>query len=123
MLRLQSDMTQEQMAEALGISLDRYRKYENRTPLPLYLVEPFSIITNYSIMFVVTGTLAPEDTPLSDALQDKLLETFRAAEKDVETRRTLEALGRIAQERKQRLDRKVKAKLKRRPGPSKPPEG
>lgn len=47
--------TAEQMATALGIPPDRYRKYEVRSPLPLYLVERFCIITGEELTYMVTG--------------------------------------------------------------------
>lgn len=38
--------TQQQMADALGIPLDAYKKYENRSPLPHYLVPRFCLLTD-----------------------------------------------------------------------------
>lgn len=47
--------TAEQMATALGIPAERYRKYETRSPLPQYLVERFALITDRDISYVLTG--------------------------------------------------------------------
>lgn len=47
--------TAEQMAIALGIPPDRYRKYENRSPLPQWLIPKFAQITDRSIEYVLTG--------------------------------------------------------------------
>ena len=47
--------TSEQMATALGIPSERYRKYEYRSPLPCYLIERFALINNMSIAYVLTG--------------------------------------------------------------------
>jgi len=47
--------TAEQMAVALGIPAERYRKYENRTPLPPYLIHKFALITGVTIEFLLTG--------------------------------------------------------------------
>lgn len=55
LLRESAGKSQPEMAEMLGVPLDRYRKYETRTPLPGYLVEAVSKITGYSVTFVVTG--------------------------------------------------------------------
>lgn len=55
LLRNAAGMSQPQMAEALGVPLDRYRKYESRTPLPAYLLEPLSVVTGFSVNFIVTG--------------------------------------------------------------------
>lgn len=55
LLRNSMGKSQPQMAEALGVPLDRYRKYETRTPLPGYLIEPLSVLTGYSVTFIVTG--------------------------------------------------------------------
>lgn len=49
------DWSQEQMATALGLPYDRYRKYEYRTPLPSYLFEQFSNIVGRDIEYLVTG--------------------------------------------------------------------
>lgn len=54
-LRKGRGLTSEQMATALGIPKDRYRKYEYRSPLPLYLVERFALITGASLAFLITG--------------------------------------------------------------------
>ena len=47
--------TAEQMATALGIPAERYRKYENRTPLPPYLIQRFALIAGVTIEFLLTG--------------------------------------------------------------------
>lgn len=49
------DWTQERMASILGIPPDRYRKYENRSPMPLYLIPRFAAVVDRSIEYVVTG--------------------------------------------------------------------
>jgi transcriptional regulator with XRE-family HTH domain len=40
--------TQKQMAKALSISRENYKKYETRTPLPHRYIEQFCIITGVS---------------------------------------------------------------------------
>jgi transcriptional regulator with XRE-family HTH domain len=54
-LRKGRGWTAEQMAIALGIPVERYRKYEYRTPLPHYLVERFALIVGRDIAYVITG--------------------------------------------------------------------
>lgn len=54
-LRDERGWTQEQMATALGIPYDRYRKYEYRTPIPHYLIEQFAGITGRDVEYVLTG--------------------------------------------------------------------
>lgn len=54
-LRNERGWTAEQMATALGIPPDRYRKYEYRTPLPHYLVQRFALIVGRDVEFVLTG--------------------------------------------------------------------
>jgi len=54
-LRIERGWTAEQMATALGIPPDRYRKYEVRSPLPAYLVERFALIVGRDIAYVLTG--------------------------------------------------------------------
>lgn len=54
-LRIERGWTQDQMATALGIPLDRYKKYEIRSPLPVYLIERFATIVGRDVEYVVTG--------------------------------------------------------------------
>jgi len=54
-LRVGRGWTATEMATALDVPPDRYRKYENRSPLPLYLVERLALIVGQDIEFVVTG--------------------------------------------------------------------
>lgn len=54
-LRDDRGWTAEQMATALGIPPDRYRKYENRSPLPQYLIPLFAQTVDRSIEYVLTG--------------------------------------------------------------------
>lgn len=54
-LRKARGWTAEQMATALGVPPDRYRKYEIRSPLPVYLIERFALICGRDIHYVVTG--------------------------------------------------------------------
>jgi transcriptional regulator with XRE-family HTH domain len=54
-LREEKDWTAEQMAIALGIPPERYRKYENRSPIPHYLIPRFALVVDRSIEYVMTG--------------------------------------------------------------------
>lgn len=54
-LRDERGWTADQMATALGIPPDRYRKYETRSPMPAYLVERFALIVGRDVEFVLTG--------------------------------------------------------------------
>jgi transcriptional regulator with XRE-family HTH domain len=54
-LREERGYTSEQMATALGIPAERYRKYEYRTPLPQYLIEQFAQIVDRDISYMLTG--------------------------------------------------------------------
>lgn len=47
--------TQLQMADALQIELDTYRKYEKRTPLPHHLIERFALFVGRDVAYIVTG--------------------------------------------------------------------
>lgn len=57
-LRKERGWTAEQMATALGIPPDRYRKYEYRTPLPHYLIEQFATIVGRDVEYLLTGRVA-----------------------------------------------------------------
>lgn len=52
------DWTAEQMAIALGIPPERYRKYEYRSVLPHYLIEPFAMIVGRDVAYILTGRSA-----------------------------------------------------------------
>lgn len=47
--------SQAQMAEALGISLDRYKKYEIRDKFPPHLLNKLALITHRPLEYIVTG--------------------------------------------------------------------
>jgi len=48
-------MSQQQMADALGIPLARYKKYESRTPMPHHLIVAFCAIVDCDFPFYFTG--------------------------------------------------------------------
>lgn len=62
-LRNERGWTAEQMATALGIPAERYRKYEYRTPLPHYLIEQFATIVGRDIEYVLTGRTTRRTSP------------------------------------------------------------
>jgi transcriptional regulator with XRE-family HTH domain len=54
-LRKARGLTQAEMAQHLGISLDRYKKYERRSLLPPYLLPRFAAIVDRPIDYIITG--------------------------------------------------------------------
>ena len=56
-LRNERGWTSAQMAMALGVPPDRYRKYEYRSPLPHYLIERFALIVGREVEYVLTGRM------------------------------------------------------------------
>lgn len=64
-LRKERGWTAEQMATALGIPADRYRKYESRTPLPHYLLERFALIVGRDIDYVLIGRSSNRKVPVA----------------------------------------------------------
>jgi transcriptional regulator with XRE-family HTH domain len=50
-----ADMTQQQIADALGMPQDKYKQYETRTLLPHHLIGRFCIITRAYPEWLVTG--------------------------------------------------------------------
>lgn len=54
-LRNARGWTAAQMATALGVPPDRYRKYEYRSPLPAYLMERFALIVECELDYLITG--------------------------------------------------------------------
>lgn len=54
-----SGLTQKEVADALSIPLERYKKYEQRSQLPHYLVERFCELTGSDIAYLFTGKHQP----------------------------------------------------------------
>jgi transcriptional regulator with XRE-family HTH domain len=54
-LRTKRGWTAAQMATALGVPPDRYRKYETRSPLPAYLMPRFCLIVSCDFEYLLTG--------------------------------------------------------------------
>ena len=54
-LRESMNWTAAEMASALDIPAERYRKYESRSLLPHYLIEPFALIVGRDVEYVLTG--------------------------------------------------------------------
>lgn len=54
-LRNERRWSQQQMATALAIPFERYKKYETRSVLPLYLVPRLALMVDRSIAYVLTG--------------------------------------------------------------------
>ncbi|HEU4805194.1 MAG TPA: helix-turn-helix transcriptional regulator [Nitrobacter sp.] len=54
-LRVERGWTQEQMATAIGVPHERYKKYETRSPMPLYLLPRFAMQVDREIEYLVTG--------------------------------------------------------------------
>jgi transcriptional regulator with XRE-family HTH domain len=67
-LRQEKDWTIEQMADALGVPAERYRKYEVRSPLPQYLFERFAQLTGRDVHYIVTGKSAPASPRASQGI-------------------------------------------------------
>lgn len=70
-LRTQSGKTAEEMATALGIPAERYRKYEYRSPLPHYLIEPFAIILSRDVEYILTGRTTRRVSHLQEVAKPK----------------------------------------------------
>jgi len=79
-LRLERGWTAEQMAIALGVSADRYRKYEKRSPLPAYLMERFCLVANCSLEYLLTGKNGRPASPAPSA-RPYIIETKRQQNK------------------------------------------
>jgi len=64
--RSDAGYTQEQFAQMLGISVERYRKYENRSPIPVYLIPTVCENLGLDCWFVLTGQGKPPATKTND---------------------------------------------------------
>lgn len=54
-LRVERGWTQQQMATAIGVPFERYKKYEVRSPLPPYLIPRFAQQVDREPGYIVTG--------------------------------------------------------------------
>lgn len=63
--REDADLTQREMADALGIELDAYKKYENRSPVPAYFIPRICTELDITAWWLLTGhwTQSVETTP------------------------------------------------------------
>lgn len=71
-LRNERGWTSAQMATALGVPPDRYRKYEYRSPLPAYLMERFALIVGCDLDYLITGKARRSASPSPSAAQGEL---------------------------------------------------
>jgi hypothetical protein len=81
-LRLTKFQKSEEMAIALGIPPERYRKYESRTPMPHDLIERFAIITGVSVEFLITGRRVRGKGPYPDVPGPQDKAQLRAQQKE-----------------------------------------
>lgn len=58
-LRIERGWTQEQMAKAIGVPFERYKKYETRSPMPPYLLPRFAQHVDRDVEYLVTGKALP----------------------------------------------------------------
>jgi hypothetical protein len=70
-LRQERFSAAEDMALALDIPADRYRKYESRSPMPHYLIERFALIVGRDVEFILTGKLKPSRAPRPPATEKR----------------------------------------------------
>lgn len=77
-LREHRGMTSAEMATALGIPVDRYRKYESRTPMPHDLLERFALIVGVPLDFLVSGRRVTGKGPYPDVPGPHMLDEWRA---------------------------------------------
>jgi transcriptional regulator with XRE-family HTH domain len=54
-IRDELEWSQAEMADALGVPLANYKKYEIRSKFPPHLFERLALVTHRNIEFVVTG--------------------------------------------------------------------
>ncbi len=77
-LRAHRGMTSAEMAAALDIPVDRYRKYESRTPMPHDLLERFAIIAGVTLDFLVSGRRVAGKGPYPDVPGPHMLDDWRS---------------------------------------------
>lgn len=57
-LREERGWTQAQMAAALIVPFERYKKYETRSPMPGYLIPRFAQHVDRDVAYILTGKVA-----------------------------------------------------------------
>jgi transcriptional regulator with XRE-family HTH domain len=62
--RKKKDFSQADIAGILGITLEAYKKAEQRGALYADLIEPFALATDEDPFFILTGRPYPADDPL-----------------------------------------------------------
>jgi transcriptional regulator with XRE-family HTH domain len=82
--RGETNMSAEEMARLLGIPPDRYRKYETRSPMPVYLIPNFCRIVGCDLEHLILGKARERMKPV-------LLARRSSADADILER--IEALG------------------------------
>jgi len=63
--RIKAHYSQAKVAKALGISLEAYKTYEKRSPLPHYLIEPWTMIMHVSVEWLITGSDVSNVIPMT----------------------------------------------------------
>ena len=80
-LRALAGMNAKEMATALDVPYERYKKYESRTPLPHELLERFALIARVTVDFLITGRrVGPGPHP--DVPGPHMLDEWRASKSD-----------------------------------------
>ena len=69
--REEKGITAAEMALALGVPAERYRKYETRSPIPAYLMHKFCIICDASLDNLLLGTPRARPRPFVVSDDDK----------------------------------------------------
>lgn len=63
-LRIERGWSQAQMATAIGVPFERYKKYESRSPMPAYLLPRFALQVDRDVQYLLTGqNVAPRRGP------------------------------------------------------------
>ena len=68
-LRNERGWTAQQMATALNVPPERYRKYEYRSPLPHYLIERFALIVGRDVEYILTGKRGQGRAPTPESVR------------------------------------------------------
>jgi hypothetical protein len=88
--REETNMSAEKMAKLLDIPADRYRKYEGRSPMPVYLIEKFCLIVGCDLEHLVIGK--PRDR------MKPVLVARKTGTDDFDIQERVDALGTKAQQ-------------------------
>ncbi len=77
--RVQLGWKQWEMAHALGMAQDKYKQYEGRSIMPVFLLDRFCLVARVDMVWLVTGRGKPMPAPQPEPIAAPAPKTVRKA--------------------------------------------